>query len=443
MSLDSIVQITITVNNPIIDTASFGTPLLMSSEANGKFSGLTKRYSSATELLDDGFLSTGATYRFASKIKGQNPAPAEFVIGKRVTSGGKLFSYDFTVLSGNEADVYTIGINGVEYSYTRPDGYTNDQVATGLGAEIDDTNYTVSVVSDKVTVLSETPGDFPLFTYTSNISFKDNTATDADGYFTDDLNAVYGYDNSWYALLIDSNTPDDIAAGAAFVEANRRVFSYDTSDSDVYDAGSTTDIFSALQTSSYANTIGTYSRKKNQGVAAALIGKVLPYDPGTVNWAHKTLSGVDFDRLSRSVEAVIEQKNGNYYSVLGGSGNTFSGVTGSGEFIDIATSVHFLYARIQEAVAATLKGNIKIPYTNAGVSVIVSAIQGVLNSTVGGILSTDALPIVTAPRVESLSTTVKQSRHLPGIKFYGLLAGAINSVSIQGTLTLDSSVFIS
>src|SRR5690554_5646695 len=51
MSLDSIVQLSISVENPIIDVASFGTPMIMSSEANGKFSGRVKEYATAGELL--------------------------------------------------------------------------------------------------------------------------------------------------------------------------------------------------------------------------------------------------------------------------------------------------------------------------------------------------------------------------------------------------------
>lgn len=441
MSLDNIVNISISVENPIIDTASFGTPLIASIEANGKFSGMTKIYSSASELLSDGFSATGATYRFASKIKGQNPAPASFIVGKRVLSSALLSDYDFQIQTGNEADIYSIEFGGNEYSYTRPDGYTDAQVAAELAAVIDDGDYTVSVSDETISILSTVPGQFDSFSVSDNIYVTDNTST-VDGYLTQDLSNILEYDSSWYALLIDSNVKSDIIEAATFCEANRRMFAYETSDSACFDSGATDDVFSECEALSFANTIGIFSLDKNEGKAAAWVGKCLPFDPGTINWAHKVLSGVRADNLTISQKTAIRSKSGNYYSLVAGRGNTWSGITPSGEFIDTANVVHLLYARIQEAVISALKASPKIPYTNAGVARITSVIAAVLNSQVGrGLTDDPEPPSVTAPNVQSISLNQRQARNLPDVKFVALLSGAINSVSIRGTLTLDSSVF--
>lgn len=442
MSLDSIVQLSITVGNPIIDTASFGVPMLMSSEANGKFSGRVKLYSSAAELLDDGFTASGVAYRMATAVESQNPSPATFMIGKRILSGGALFDYDLTIGEGYEADVYSITIGSDVYSYTKPDGYSNAQVASELADLITDPDLTVTVNSEVITVISVIPGWFPIISISSNIGIKDMTpSVGAD--LTTDLAGALEYNSGWYALLIDSNTPEDIKAAAAFAEANRRMFAFETTDADVLDQGSTTDIFSELKALSYANTIGIYSDEKNEGKAAAWVGKCLPYDPGTVNWAHKVLAGVSTDALSRSKESIIESKSGNYYSIVAGRGNTFSGITPSGEFIDTANVVHLLYARIQEAVISVLKGNQKLPYTNAGVAAIAGVIKGVLDAEVGKGLTNDPVaPFVNVPRVETIAVNIKQARHVPDITFTAVLSGAINSVSIRGTLTLDTTAFV-
>lgn len=442
MSSDSIAQISITLGTPVIDTASFGTPIILSSEANGKFSGFAKRYASASELLTDGFSPTGATYRFASKIKGQNPAPAEFMIGKRVESGDLLVDYDFTIEDGLEADVYELSINGSSFSYIRPDGYTNDQVASELESLISVSNFSTSVAANKITLIGSVDGDFPLITKSDNISFTDNT-TNTPGKLTEDLSNIFEYDNSFYGVLLDSNTAADIKEAAEWCENNRRILFYENSDSACVSMGSTSDIFSELEVLSYANTCGIFSKSViNEGKAAAWLGLGITYDPGTFNFAHKTLRGVTYDKLSRSEESTLESKSGNYYGVVAGRGNTFSGITPSGEFIDTASVIHLLYARIQEAVISALKSSPKIPYTNAGVNQIVSVIQGVLFSQVGrGLTDDPEPPRVTAPNVQSININLRQARIVPDIKFIALLSGAINQVQVSGILTLDSSVF--
>jgi hypothetical protein len=249
------------------------------------------------------------------------------------------------------------------------------------------------------------------------------------------------YNSGWYAVVLDTNTPADILTTAAFVEGVRRIFVYETSDSNVYDQGSSSDIFSQMLALSYANSMGIYSKEKNEGKAAAWIGRCLTFKPGTINWAHKTLSGVTFNKLSASQTTVIRSKRGNYYNDVAGSGNTFNGITASGEFIDTASIVHYLYARIQENVISAFKATPKIPYTNAGVARITTGIENVLLAEVGDGLSTDFTPFVSAPLVQSVSTNDRQARHLPGVTFGAVLSGAINTIQIRGTLTLDESAF--
>jgi hypothetical protein len=222
MSLDSIVQLSISVENPIIDTASFGTTLVVSSEANGKFPGLVQEFAQASELLDAGFSSTGATYRLAQKIKGQNPSASTFMVGKRIQSGSTLVDYDFTIQPGNEADEYWIEVDGDRFEFVRPDGYTDTNTANALASIINLPDYTVSDTGAVISILSTVPGLVPLVKYSDNISFSDQTSAPAG--LANDLAAMLDYNSGWYAVVLDTNTPADILTTAAFVEGVRRIF---------------------------------------------------------------------------------------------------------------------------------------------------------------------------------------------------------------------------
>lgn len=441
MSIENIVDLTITIANPVITRAGFGTALILSAEANGKFSGQSKLYGSADELLDDSFSASGITYRLAQKLTGQNPAPSQFIVAKRTNSADFTHSVDVTVLPGQTGDEYSIDINSTTYSYTRPDGYSDAEVATELADLISaDLNLDVSTIDEVITVDAVSEGVINKFESPVFVSLTDNTSV-TDGYTTQDLAAALDYNQDFYAVLLDLNSKDQVKEVAAWIESKRRVLFYDTADFGCLDQGVADDIFSELKDLSYANTIGMYHHEIGSGAAAGWLGGGITYEPGVYNWCHKVISGVSTSPLSDSQTAAIRAKRGNYYVDVAGSGGTWNGITPSGEFIDTISLVHFLYARITEDVIAAFKANVRIPYTNQGVAVITGTVGARLRSKIGSGIAADPAPQVTAPRVADINAADKQARHLPDVKFVALLEGAINSVSIRGTVSVDEAAF--
>ena len=91
-------------------------------------------------------------------------------------------------------------------------------------------------------------------------------------------------------------------------------------------------------------------------------------------------------------------------------------------------------ARIQNLVFGVLANNDKVPYTDAGVQMIVAPLKQALDEAVKyDILASYE---VEYPAVADVSNTDKGNRFLPDVKFTGVLAGAIHSTRIDGTITL-------
>ena len=90
----------------------------------------------------------------------------------------------------------------------------------------------------------------------------------------------------------------------------------------------------------------------------------------------------------------------------------------------------------------------KLPYTDAGISVIENRINAVLQlgQERGGIAPTEYDTdgnknygyTITIPKASSISANVKAQRILQDVKFTARLAGAIHAVEIKGSLTYEN-----
>lgn len=79
MSLDSIIDLDITIKDTAVSRAGFGTPLIMATVV--PFQNEVRSYSSAAALAADGFASTSEPYLAAQAIFSQSPSPSLVKIG--------------------------------------------------------------------------------------------------------------------------------------------------------------------------------------------------------------------------------------------------------------------------------------------------------------------------------------------------------------------------
>jgi len=161
-------------------------------------------------------------------------------------------------------------------------------------------------------------------------------------------------------------------------------------------------------------------------------------------WYDKTLAGITPVELSDTQRINLEAKNGNAYSTLGGEGATGPGVNAAGRFFDEITTLDWCSARISESIKqqrlSYSNRNSKIPYTNAGFSLIDDLIAAVLEQGVTAKhferLPDGSSPFTRfTPRAESTSGNIATRTTVH--EFGALLAGAVRGVQVVGTITND------
>lgn len=252
------------------------------------------------------------------------------------------------------------------------------------------------------------------------------------------LAAIQAEDNSWYGLVADQAFEDDVADIAAWVEANKRLGFYWTTDADVPDATKTTDIASTLKGLSYDRAVVIWHPTPSTGADypdAAWMGEGFPYEPGSSTWAYKTLKGIAADNVSGK-ETTLQNKNCNYYSEVGGVNVTQEGKVASGEWIDIIIGTDWIEARLRETVYGAFVNNRKVPYNDDGIGIIKGLVKGVLFQAADmGILQRDSI-VVTAPKFDEIPQADKLARKLPNVKFRALYQGAIQKTAIDGTISV-------
>lgn len=439
MSLDDIVNLTITADSKTPTRPGFGT--LLCAVCDVPYTGsLCKEYTSLSEMTDDGWAATAPGYRMATKYWSQNPRPKKIKFGKRAAKHTKIVK--LTMLTAVEGEIVSVDVAGSPFSYTIPAAATLTSVGAGLAALIVGTGYTVSNATGVITLTATVAGTLPnVANWNKNIALQDDTLSPAG--FATDLANILVEDEDWYGLALDSNSKAEGVTAAAFVEANKKIMVHDTSDTGVLASLTTTDLASTLKASNYARSMVLFSGNELLSYAScAMMGNRFPFNPGSDTWAFKTLAGVPVSELSGSQVSVALGKNASVYTTVAGLAIVQYGKSASGEWMDVTRFIDWLSAEIKVRVFSLLANAQKVPFTDLGVDMIVSVIQGCLEDgvTAGGL---DAggkngvpAPSVTAPLVSEVSSIDRGNRNLPDITFSARLAGAIHTMSINGTLAI-------
>lgn len=443
MSLDTLVQVTISVEASAPTRANFGMPLLLGYHTF--WPGLTREYTEAAEMVDDGFPVTHPLYLMATRLEAQNPHPTSFKVGRRKT----VFTQKFTLTPVN----LTIGfqykfrlkapgaLTWTEITYTNDATPTLAEVLASLETSIDamtditatdasGTHVEVTVAAGKLVDI-----DFMDMDPEDDLVLRETTV---DPGLEADLVSIIDVDPDWYGLLLDSNSPNEITGIADWIETQKRVFVWSSMEGEIVDSGITTDLASDLVAAAYTRNWGLYKKSfPLEYPAVAWLAGDLVQDPGSYTPAFRTLTGVTRDKLRGGHFNTVHAKNASTYTTIGGRNITYEGKTPAGEFGDIPRFIDWLHARIQEAVFAVLATNPKVPYTDVGVEMVASAVRAVLKQgvQVGG-LRADPAPLVTAPRVVDIDIADRANRLLPDINFSAELAGAIHKVVIRGKVTV-------
>lgn len=445
MSLNEHVQLIITQDTVGVARAGFGVPLILF--VNASWPERTRAYGSIADVAAD-FATTSPEYRAADIIFSQDVHPEQILIGR--AAGKPTQAYTVTVNSAVEGHVYKLVVVGEGFAettvtYTAQTLDDADDVATGLVAALNAVvgkNYTAAGSTSPLTITGATAGNWFSVESPEVAMLKiAQTHVEPSTALATDLGAIALENNDWYALITLYNSKAYVKAAAAWVQSNKKLYIADTSDSETVTLASagtgTSDLADDLHTLKYARTAVVYHPSPAAMLGAAWLAARLPYDPGSETWKWAQLNRVAPVKLTSTHKVNLRAKKANTIENIAGVSIVWDGTTADGDYVDVQRGLDWLEDEVKKSVFEALANAIKIPFTDAGVAVIESVVRAaLLRGVARGLLSPDPEPLVTVPRVATVSKANKALRLLPDIKFSATLAGAIHKVAIAGVVSV-------
>ena len=237
---------------------------------------------------------------------------------------------------------------------------------------------------------------------------------------------ISNVNDTWYALATYSHDDTDILELAKLIEAKKRFYCFSSSEASIKTEVKT-DIFSLLN--SYSRTSGLYSNEDSKFPECGWFGSGMALDAGTATYCFKDIIGITPDNLTSTESSNIDTKNGNTYETIAGVNLTRYGKVTNGNYIDIVMGIDYISSEIQSQILSVLKKNLKLPYTDHGITCIQNQITGVLNTA----MSKDIIAKydVKMPKAQKITPDQKATRKLSEIFINLTMSGAIQHVDVQ------------
>lgn len=461
-SLDQVVDVKINLNTFSIAKANFGIPMVVT-PLNVAGSQLVFKFFNYDEAQQSGILPAAAL-KAVQAVFSQSPRPNQCWVGKRTVAQAviSLAEPSATISAGQ---VFKVNLAGKDVSYTAVNSDTSASVYTKLGGAITSaaiTGVTVGSTTDGVE-LDISPQDADSFSITTsaNLIFELGGQS-SEAAVQSDLSAINLEDNGWYGFLMAErpSIPAEntiITGAAAWAETQTKLFFCSSSDDDILTAVDT-DLLSTLQKKQYLRTAFVWHENQLEYPEGAWMGRCFTMDPGSETWALKNLPGITPDKLNATERQNVYKKNGNTYDQIAlntyligaaSDGNAaLGGKVVSGEWIDVVRFRDWLTDYIQKSMASLMVRQKKVPYTNAGIALLVNSLRASLRQgQIAGGISPDEVDsegntvpgfIIQYPNAADVPFDQKAQRVL-NMSFTALLAGAIQLVKINGNLTYTYS----
>lgn len=264
------------------------------------------------------------------------------------------------------------------------------------------------------------------------------------------------YGQKWYAVtMLGSASNADHQAIAAYIQAtnNKHIYGVSTQEAGVLVSGDTSNIAYLLSQSEYSRSVVQFSSSNPYSVCS-LLGRILTTDYNgnntVITLMYKQEPGITPETLNSSQITNLEGFKANVFVAYNNDTAIIEkGTVASGEFVDVITGTDWLALQIQNEVFNLLyTSTTKIPQTDAGHHLIVTAIENVCSQAVrngllapgtwtaggfGTLNQNDFLPkgfYVYAPPVAQQFAADRAARKSVTIQVAAKLAGAIHTVDI-------------
>ncbi len=277
---------------------------------------------------------------------------------------------------------------------------------------------------------------------------QDHAAPTGGGLATD-LSAIQNENNDWYGLITLYNSSAYVAAAAAWAETQQKIYvpaTNDTASATTADVGAT-DVLHNLKAASYARSAGFFHPRAFDFADASEMGRFFPIAPGGDNWRLKTLSGVtagwgNGQQYTATQIQNLKDRRANFYYILAGvSLIGGDGKVAANEYIDVVRGRDWWVARVGERLANLLIQNEKIPYTDDGIGLVEAEVRAQNDEGIEAKLINPGsppgipAPTVSVPKSGAVSTADRQARTLNNVNTSWVLAGAINFLQVNATIT--------
>lgn len=448
MSIQNVITTTVTTAGAAPQQRGYGAALLLVNHS--VFPDRIRRYTTPSAISSDGFSVNSVPYRMGVALLSSGQV-SELYIGKRnnlTVQTVRITPTVTTLGTVNSINVRSPGFASEKtVSFTNGGAETVATICTGLTAAFnallpgDGLGNTYLTVTNSVThidVLAITAGS--VFTYgepSASLTFEDRTS---DPGIVADIAAVQATPggDKWYMLAIDSNSKAEVVAASADIEAKQKVFLYQSMDSAIKSSaysGGGTDVMNVLAVANRRRTAGLYSSRQNEFAGLALASQRLPLDPGTETWKYargsvssEVLSDTQFTNI------VTGGKRGNVFVEFETVSCLHEGWTHSGAYIDEVRGLDWLVNQCDIAVYQTLLSLPKVPFTDRGIKLLGSAIEGVATRAT----ATDNFPArlldrweLISPALADISPANKAIRKLSKFTLRVWPAGAVHSVDLD------------
>lgn len=445
--ITDIVAVEISIQDSAPKAVAFDTPVIV---AKAPFQG-SRQYAVSPQglaaMVTDGFTTYSRAYQQLARMSGQSGgAGSAYVWGRTaqqthvvdltvdtaLTAVGKVIAFTLSYQGVTSSISVTVVTNTVNDILDLIEAAIDASTAGLAGVGVAPDNATAT----KLTLTADVAGDFfQLDGFPASIRLEDVSTAGTN--FADELAAMKAeLGEEVYGLLIDGYSQTEIALAAAFAESAEMLFLGLSADNELI-TSDTDDIASALETAGYTRSAVMFTRYMAGDGAAALLGRQLGQTPGSSNWAMQTLTGVSADTLTSAAHEHARGKHAITYTTDRGVSHTWDGWAASGRYFDITHGVDALKADIETRVYQIIINAEKIPYNATGRAQVQSGIEAALVAAEGlpGVPGTiEPGWSVTPPELGD--SVQKAAREMGPWLFTATMTGAVNSVTIAGTLTL-------
>ncbi|MFT9496377.1 DUF3383 family protein [Anaerosolibacter sp.] len=450
------VVVIITRETQALSQQGFGMPLILATNADKAY----KEYLDLPSVAQDYAEDTEA-YKMANKIFGQTPKPEKIAIYSVVFSDPVAATLTTNITGLNNDLKYTAKLpgaagNNISIEYIDPEALTASTTASraGSGTALDPYVITVTLQHDGTNIVAlaadvkaaiEADANSNTMVTVVNADGNDGTgivtelaetpltgginASDVT-ILTSALNTLVQTKNDWYVLLCDRQGDAEITALGEWINAQKKLY---------FAATSNKNLVATLESD---RTIIMYHDAPTSYPECGWVGRCLPELPGSITWKFKTINGILPVDIGVTDLTQLHDDGGNTYLTKFGINQSSEGLVSSGEYIDIIQSQDFIEARMTENVSRLLMTTKKVPYDNTGIAMIVAEVEKTLKQAAGqGIIAVDDdgnyQYKITYKRRNEIPANDIASRKLTGISWTAVVAGAVHTVEIRGTLTIN------